>query len=82
MKRYMLFHGDRYYPLGGWDDFVGSYDSIDDAKSALDQNDTKSPSGGWAHITDMETLEKVSEADIDNTPPNYRVHTVKWTDAA
>ena len=27
MKRYLVFIGHHYYPLGGMDDFVGDYDS-------------------------------------------------------
>jgi len=27
MERYVLFGGDQYYPLGGWQDFKGSFGS-------------------------------------------------------
>ncbi len=29
MKKYLLFGGSQYYPLGGWGDFAGSFDTID-----------------------------------------------------
>lgn len=32
MKRYLLFQCNDYYPSGGWDDFVGDYDTIEDAQ--------------------------------------------------
>lgn len=32
MKRYMLFAGNIYYPGGGMNDFVGSYDDLDRAR--------------------------------------------------
>lgn len=32
---YMLFAGDTYYPLGGWEDFKGFYPSVESAKDAL-----------------------------------------------
>jgi hypothetical protein len=35
MKPYLLFCGDDYYPLGGWDDFRGSFDTLDEAKAAV-----------------------------------------------
>lgn len=35
MKRYLLFCGDNYYPGGGWEDFVGSYDDMCDAVDAV-----------------------------------------------
>ena len=28
MKRYIVFYGDRYYPQGGWEDCIGSFDSV------------------------------------------------------
>lgn len=31
MKRFMLFAGMHYYPAGGWDDFVDSFDTVEDA---------------------------------------------------
>lgn len=35
MKRFLLFVGRQYYPVGGWDDFVGSYDTLKEAEDAL-----------------------------------------------
>ncbi len=35
MKRYLAFKFPEYYPGGGWEDLVGSYDSITEAESAL-----------------------------------------------
>lgn len=31
MKRYLLFCFDSYYPGGGWNDFVDSFDSVYEA---------------------------------------------------
>jgi hypothetical protein len=31
MKRWLLFAGATYYPGGGWDDFIASYDTPDEA---------------------------------------------------
>lgn len=31
MKRYLLFCFDGYYPVGGWNDFRGSYDTLQEA---------------------------------------------------
>ena len=28
MKRYLLFAGYKYYPSGGWEDFIESFDDI------------------------------------------------------
>lgn len=34
MKRYAMFAYDVYYPSGGWGDFKGSYDTIEEAETA------------------------------------------------
>lgn len=38
MKAYILFAGQRYYPQGGMDDYKGSFDSVDDAITAVEKN--------------------------------------------
>lgn len=50
MKRYMLFAGWDYYPSGGMRDFVGSYDTFDEARE-----DALGMTGDWWHILDIET---------------------------
>jgi hypothetical protein len=32
MKRYLLFTYQIYYPSGGWNDFKGSFDDIEEAR--------------------------------------------------
>ena len=32
MKRYLVFVGSDYYPLGGWGDFVGDYNTLEEAR--------------------------------------------------
>jgi hypothetical protein len=32
IKRFLLFAGQQYYPVGGWDDFVSSFETIEEAK--------------------------------------------------
>lgn len=52
MKRYLLFTGDNYYPSGGWDDFVDSFDSLPDALAALGAHGRKMD---WFHVVDSHT---------------------------
>jgi len=40
---YMLFAGDNYYPLGGWADFIGTYDTLVKAVKAGENYD-------WYHV--------------------------------
>jgi len=64
MKRYLLFAGDSYYPHGGWSDFKGSFDALEESKleencSRVSLNRDGSDSGerwkwSWGHIVDSE----------------------------
>ena len=56
LKRYLLFQGETYYPDGGWNDFIGSYDSIEEAENVLINKDAKFT---WWHIVDSTTEEIV-----------------------
>jgi len=49
MKRYLLFEGFYYYPSGGWGDFVGDFDTIEEARDGF-----KLSSDGWYEIVDLE----------------------------
>lgn len=33
IKRFMVFGGLQYYPRGGWDDFLDSFDNVEEAKA-------------------------------------------------
>jgi len=58
MKRFLLFHGHVYYPRGGWEDFKGSYGSIEEADSAFTTQleDWEEPGRFvWYHIVDSST---------------------------
>ena len=58
MKRYLLFGNSTPYYGGGWNDFVGSFNTIDEAKgkaATLVKDYT-----GWYHIIDLEILERVA----------------------
>lgn len=48
MKRFLLFYGDTYYPLGGWRDFHGSFETFEDADVAS----LKGEAWDWRHIVD------------------------------
>lgn len=61
MKRYLLFAGDVYYPVGGWDDFRGAYDTIEEAQSAsLAYRDTYE----WFHIVDTVEMKQVEHLAV------------------
>ena len=68
LHRYWAFGGSKYYPSGGIEDLIGMYSSIEEAKSALAENDAdlKLDQWGitnsldhWAHIIDSTNGEVV-----------------------
>lgn len=62
MKRYLVFHGAKYYPNRGMNDFVNSYDSeskaIDEARKLL-----KDTAYEWSIVYDQELEEDIIELD-------------------
>lgn len=52
MKRYLLFAGSLYYPSGGWDDFIASFDTVDECVARAK---TDPYSMDWWHILDTTT---------------------------
>lgn len=58
-KRFLCFTGD-YHPDGGWRDFRGVYDTIEEAQHAnpVVGRDVDEP---WRQIVDIETLTVVED---------------------
>ena len=52
MKRFLIFAGDTYYPIGGWKDFRGSADTIDEAADMVYKIDGMVD---WFHVVDSQT---------------------------
>jgi hypothetical protein len=59
LKRYLVFAGDSYYPGGGWEDFVDSFDSLDEAHASAATAQEKSD---WSHVVDTHTGQVVYSA--------------------
>lgn len=55
MKRFLLFGGDKYYACGGWADFLGSFDSVEEALAQ--------PKQEWRHVIDTHQLGKPVHVD-------------------
>ena len=53
MKRYLVFTGDHYYPLGGMEDFDWSTDDKEEAISSA--KDSNSDDDMWGQVYDMKT---------------------------
>ncbi len=57
MKRFLIFRYEWYYPSGGWNDFYGDAETLEEAKTFVDAY-LKHDNGG-AHVVDTQTWKKV-----------------------
>lgn len=68
-KRYALFAGMRYYPDGGWEDFKGLFETIEDAQAfsrdSLNEKDEEFLVYDWGQIVDLLTEKVVFEALVE-----------------
>jgi len=50
LSKFLVFCGDNYYPSGGWEEFKGSFGTLEDAINfLLDLN------YNWYHIVNLES---------------------------
>lgn len=60
MKKYLAFYGSNYYPSGGMDDFIGDFDSKEDAIDfVIKQHEKENPNDTeweyhWGNVYDTE----------------------------
>lgn len=55
MKAYLLFSGYNYYPGGGIDDYIGDFDSVDDAISHFETECY----GDWYQVVQSNDMSEV-----------------------
>jgi hypothetical protein len=58
-KRFLLFAGACKHPVGGWGDFRGAYDTMEDAISVGDALDKD-----WYDVVDLRTHKIVATSEI------------------
>jgi hypothetical protein len=70
MKRYFLFGGCAFYAEGGANDFITSFDSVEDATNAAKELAARSGHAGvyqteieWWHVVNRFTMKKVAASD-------------------
>ena len=68
-KPFALFLGDDYYPDGGWRDFVGFFETMDEAIAAAVEPEEDCVSGWWFHVADLRTGKIVTGASM---PTRYQ----------
>lgn len=55
LKRFITFSNDTYYPGGGWSDFRGSYDTLEEAMARKEELDKEYD---YAEVIDTQTGEE------------------------
>lgn len=55
LQRFLVFWGRKFYPYGGFNDFILSFDSLDEARKYIEENRAK---WDWAQIVDSEDFRK------------------------
>ena len=65
---FLVFAGMEYYPSGGWEDFIGTADSLEAARVVAE---TQSDGGDdWYHIvSDMKIVENGKIDDVTTYDP-------------
>ena len=53
MKRYIVFAGDTYYPCGGIEDYVGAFDSLEEAKDKASHDVPYHGVPDWAQVAEV-----------------------------
>lgn len=53
MLRFALFTGYAYYPSGGWEDFQGTYATLEEAMAAAHADFAKGKGERWYHVVDL-----------------------------
>lgn len=60
MKRYLVFAGQEYYPGGGWMDFRGAFDELQDALVLAKSTVTGELSLDWVQVVDLQEMKEVA----------------------
>jgi hypothetical protein len=63
MKRYLLFAGMTYYPLPGWEGFIGSFDTADQAQAEGEKRQNQTAFTDWWQVVDSTTGQIVVELE-------------------
>ena len=73
MKRFLAFRNSIYYAAGGMNDFLGDFDTFEEAQEAVRGGTDKwekeywktEPRAEWGHVWDSDTRENLP---VDNHP--------------
>lgn len=58
--RYLVFAGEDFYPSGGWSDFRGAFDTLEEAMASAQE---LKRTVGWVEVVSLEAFQVVWEWD-------------------
>jgi hypothetical protein len=65
---FALFAGEAHYPAGGWDDLIGTFASIEDARARFAlgyyPGEPQNTDFEWGHIVDLTAAQVVLTWDV------------------
>lgn len=65
MKKYLLFAGDNYYPMGSIRDLIGDFDTVDEALAEANRKRTYDDgSGSWSYAGESQWYDVVEHATM------------------
>jgi hypothetical protein len=64
MGPYLVFGGDPSYPNGGWADFKGQFDTVEEARRATQDIEAEGILDPWYEIVDLDILAVVEREGI------------------
>lgn len=70
LNRYLVFCGQLYYPCGGWDDFVSSHKSLEEAE--IKRQAIHDKISDWSHIVDISDGHTFIDQEEDQPAMLYR----------
>lgn len=73
MNEYLVFLGDDFYPCGGWEDFRGDFDSLEEA---LNYIKSQEPNYSWAHVVYKNKVIKTATTSTKD----FKNHTWEFKD--
>jgi hypothetical protein len=66
-RRFLMFATDSFYPAGGWGDFVGAFDALQDAQAEAKRHSDRDA----IEVVDLESLDVVWTASGYELRPCY-----------
>lgn len=73
MKDYLVFLGEYYYPSGGWEDFRGDFDTLEECLNYIKSQDAFYK---WAHVVYKNKIIK----NANTTIRDFKNHVWEFTD--